>query len=140
MSMEIGTCRKNSDMVKYTMRIQERKVYHPERLPPPRARMVNSLPHNTDEVCDTQDYFNVIMRCLQVGMCISRLFVTFKYMTGVSVDAYFTPVLDFSQNYPGVAASAAVLGIHVGNRSFSGLRFFSPLFSLFSLFSQKYFI
>ena len=92
--------------------------------------MVDTVPHNTDEVCDTQDYFNVIMCYLQDGMCISRLVVTFKYMTGVSVDAYFTPVLDFSQNALRMAASAAVLGIRVGNRSFSGLRFFQSVFLL----------
>ena len=71
--------------------------------------MVSSLPYNTDEVCDTQVYFNVITRYLQDGMCTGRLVVTFKYMTSVSVDAYFTPVLDFSQNNLRMAASAAVL-------------------------------
>lgn len=65
---QVSTCRKNSDMVKYNLRIQEHTVYHPERLPPLRARDGRtSTTQYRRSLRYTQVYFSVNMCYLQVG-------------------------------------------------------------------------
>lgn len=74
-------------------RIQEQMVYRYKELQLLAARMVSSLPHNTEHVCDTHmNYYKAGAVFLQ-SLCgvFAELFQNLLHRQGESVDAYFTP-------------------------------------------------
>jgi len=68
-------------------------VYRYKELQLLAARMVSSLPHNTEHVCDTHmNYYKAGAVFLQ-SLCgvFAELFLNLLHRQGESVDAYFTP-------------------------------------------------
>lgn len=79
---------------------QDITVYHQTGLQPCLARMVFGVPHNADEPRYTRDNYSLLLGNLQ-WFCVWRWEVEPAYIRGVSVDAYWHLVLDFSPEYFG---------------------------------------